>query len=40
MERILEPEVMDTEAEAIAYDSIDLTEVNTVFAQHTVSLGP
>jgi ubiquinone/menaquinone biosynthesis C-methylase UbiE len=40
MERILEPEVMDTEAEAIAYDSIDLKEVNTAFAQHTVSLGP
>ena len=36
MERILEPEVMDTEAEALEYDSMDFLAVNTVFAQRVV----
>ncbi len=40
MERILEPEVMDTEAEAMEYDAMDFTVVNTAFAQHAVELGP
>ena len=40
MERILEPEVMDTEAEAMEYDAMDFTEVNTAFAQRAVGLGP
>jgi ubiquinone/menaquinone biosynthesis C-methylase UbiE len=39
MERILEPEVMDTEAEALEYDSMDFLAVNTVFAQRVVELG-
>lgn len=40
MERILEPEVMDTWEEAIAYDAMDFTEVNTLFAQQAIALGP
>jgi ubiquinone/menaquinone biosynthesis C-methylase UbiE len=40
MERVLEPEVMDTWEEAIEYDSMDFTEVNTAFAQRAVELGP
>lgn len=40
MERILEPEVMDTWAEAIAYDAMDFTAVNTDFAQLAIALGP
>ena len=39
MERILEPEVMYTEAEALEYDSMDFLAVNTVFAQQAVELG-
>jgi len=33
IDRILEPEVMDSEEEAIEYDQMDFTEVNTDFAQ-------
>lgn len=40
MQRVLEPEVMDTWEEAVEYDSMDFTAVNTAFAEHTVSLGP
>lgn len=40
MKRILEPEVMDTEAEAVEYDAMDFTVVNTAFAQRVVELGP
>ncbi len=40
MERILEPEVMDTWEEAIAYDAMDFAEVNTLFAQQALALGP
>ena len=29
--RVLEPEVMDTEAEARDYDTMDFTEVNRAF---------
>jgi ubiquinone/menaquinone biosynthesis C-methylase UbiE len=40
MQRILEPEVMDSQAEAIEYDAMDFTEVNTAFAQRTLELVP
>jgi ubiquinone/menaquinone biosynthesis C-methylase UbiE len=40
MQRILEPEVMDTSSEAIEYDAMDFTVVNTAFAQRTSELGP
>ncbi|WP_019499022.1 class I SAM-dependent methyltransferase [Pseudanabaena sp. PCC 6802] len=40
MQRIPEPEVMDSPAEAIAYDAMDFTEVNTAFAQSAIALGP
>jgi ubiquinone/menaquinone biosynthesis C-methylase UbiE len=39
LQRILEPEVMDSAAEAIAYDRMDFTEVNTAFAQQAIALG-
>lgn len=39
MERILEPEVMDTIEEAKAYDAIDLLEVNTAFVDRLIDLG-
>lgn len=40
MQRVLEPEVMDTWEEAVEYDSMEFTAVNTAFAEHAVSLGP
>ncbi|MBR8828488.1 MAG: methyltransferase domain-containing protein [Gomphosphaeria aponina SAG 52.96 = DSM 107014] len=40
MERILEPEVMDTEAEAVDYDAMDFTEVNTAFAEKAIEIAP
>ncbi|MEG4225813.1 methyltransferase domain-containing protein [Microcoleus sp. N9_B2] len=40
MQRILEPEVMDSLAEAIEYDSMDFAEVNAAFAQSAAALGP
>jgi len=40
MQRVLEPEVMDTWEDAIEYDSMDFTEVNMAFAQLAVELGP
>lgn len=40
MQRVLEPEVMDSLEEAIEYDSMDFTEVNTAFAQSAAALGP
>lgn len=40
MERILEPEVMDSLEEAIEYDAMNFTEVNTNFAQRAITLGP
>jgi ubiquinone/menaquinone biosynthesis C-methylase UbiE len=39
MQRVTEPEVMDTQEEAIAYDAMDFTEVNTAFAQRAIELG-
>lgn len=40
MQRLLEPEVMDTWEEAIEYDAMDFTQVNTAFAQEAIALGP
>ncbi|AFY49673.1 methylase involved in ubiquinone/menaquinone biosynthesis [Nostoc sp. PCC 7524] len=40
MQRKLEPEVMDSWEEAIEYDAMDFTEVNTAFAEEAVILGP
>ena len=40
MQRILKPEVMDTSEEAIEYDAMDFTAVNTAFAQRTSKFGP
>lgn len=40
MKRVLEPEVMDTWEDAIEYDSMDFTDVNTAFADRAVELGP
>jgi ubiquinone/menaquinone biosynthesis C-methylase UbiE len=39
MERVLEPEVMDTAEEAQDYDAMDFTEVNTAFVEAFVALG-
>jgi ubiquinone/menaquinone biosynthesis C-methylase UbiE len=38
MERILEPEVMDTWEESIAYDAMDFTDINTAFANNAIAL--
>lgn len=40
MERILEPEVMDTWEEAEEYDSMDFLEVNQAFAESSIEIGP
>jgi ubiquinone/menaquinone biosynthesis C-methylase UbiE len=40
MDRILEPEVMDTWLEATAYDAMDFTAVNTGFATEAIALDP
>lgn len=40
MQRQLEPEVMDSLEEAIEYDAMDFTEVNTAFAKQAIALGP
>jgi ubiquinone/menaquinone biosynthesis C-methylase UbiE len=40
IKRILEPEVMDSEQEAMDYDLMDLREVNLNFAQLAVTLAP
>ncbi len=39
LERVLEPEVMDTEEDAIEYDAMDFMEVNTAFAQEAIAIG-
>lgn len=39
MQRILEPEVMDSAEEAVEYDAMDFTEVNTAFAKRAIDLG-
>jgi ubiquinone/menaquinone biosynthesis C-methylase UbiE len=38
MDRILEPEVMDTWLEATAYDAMDFATVNTAFAKDAIDL--
>lgn len=40
MDRILEPEVMDTWLEATAYDAMDFTVVNSTFAANAIALDP
>lgn len=40
MERVLEPEVMDSWEEAVAYDAMDFIEVNTAFVQRATELAP
>ncbi len=40
LQRVPEPEVMDTLKEVIEYDAMDFIEVNTAFAEHTVKLAP
>jgi ubiquinone/menaquinone biosynthesis C-methylase UbiE len=40
MERVLEPEVMDTWLEATAYDAMDFDEVNRSFAAEAIALDP
>lgn len=40
IERILEPEVMDTWLEATAYDAMDFLGVNTLFAAEAIELDP
>jgi ubiquinone/menaquinone biosynthesis C-methylase UbiE len=40
MQRVTEPEVMDSPQEAIEYDAMDFLEVNTAFAELALELGP
>lgn len=40
MQRILEPEVMDTWEEAIDYDTMNFAEVNRAFASEAIALTP
>jgi len=40
MQRVLEPEVMDTSQEAVEYDAMDFTQVNAAFAKLAIELGP
>ncbi len=40
MQRVLEPEVMDSWQEAVDYDAMDFLEVNTAFAQRVSELAP
>ncbi|WP_373543321.1 class I SAM-dependent methyltransferase [Chamaesiphon sp.] len=40
MDRILEPEVMDTWLEATAYDAMDFSSVNTAFATDAIDADP
>jgi ubiquinone/menaquinone biosynthesis C-methylase UbiE len=40
MERVLEPEVMDSWLEATAYDAMDFAEVNRAFAEEAIALDP
>ncbi|WP_295614076.1 class I SAM-dependent methyltransferase [Chamaesiphon sp. GL140_3_metabinner_50] len=40
MDRILEPEVMDTWLEATAYDAMDFLAVNTAFTTDAIALDP
>jgi ubiquinone/menaquinone biosynthesis C-methylase UbiE len=38
LSRVLEPEAMDTEQDALEYDAIDHTEVNREFARHALAV--
>lgn len=40
MQRVLEPEVMDSWLEAVEYDAMDFLQVNTAFAQRVTELYP
>jgi ubiquinone/menaquinone biosynthesis C-methylase UbiE len=40
IERVLEPEIMDSLEEAIEYDAMDFIEVNTAFVEGAIALGP
>ncbi len=40
MQRVTEPEVMDSDQEAIEYDAMDFTAVNTAFAERAMEIGP
>ncbi|MGA9365374.1 MAG: methyltransferase domain-containing protein [Bacteroidota bacterium] len=40
LERILETEVMDTLEDAVEYDSMDFTDVNTAFAERALEVAP
>ncbi len=40
IERVLEPEVMETWEDAVEYDAMDFTEINAAFAQRACELGP
>lgn len=40
MQRVTEPEVMDSDQEAIEYDAMDFTEINTAFAKRAIEIGP
>ena len=40
MQRVLEPEVMDSWEEAVEYDAMDFLDVNTAFAQQAIQLCP
>ena len=40
MQRVLEPEVMDTLEEAVDYDRMNFTEVNNNFAKRAIELSP
>jgi ubiquinone/menaquinone biosynthesis C-methylase UbiE len=40
IERVLEPEVMDSLEEAIEYDAMDFVTVNTAFAEEASAFGP
>lgn len=40
MQRVTEPEVMDSQQEAVEYDAMDFLEVNTAFAERAIELGP
>lgn len=40
MQRVTEPEVMDSPQEAIEYDAMDFSDVNTAFSDRAIELGP
>jgi ubiquinone/menaquinone biosynthesis C-methylase UbiE len=40
MQRVTESEVMDSPQEAIEYDAMDFSDVNTAFAERAIELGP